>query len=151
MASEACGCPPIVMDTNVLVAAACRRERSLAYQLLMRVLRDQVPLILTEPIVSEYLDVLNRPAVRRLTGLSQRQSSELVTQLIALSYRTQLRFSWRPNLADEGDNKMVEAAIHTAAIIVTYNLGDYQRTDMAQHGWAVMSPRDFLTRYALEP
>jgi predicted nucleic acid-binding protein len=138
------------MDTNVLVAGACRHEGSLAYRLLLLVLEERVPLILTEPIVAEYLDVLTRRPVRRLTELSERQSIELVTDLVALSYRTQLRFSWRPNLADEGDNKMVEAAIHTAAIIVTYNLADFQRGDLVQHGWTAMSPYDFLTRYELE-
>ena len=51
------------------------------------------------------------------------------------------------NLADEGDNKMVEAAIHTAAIIVTYNLADFERGDLVRHGWTAMSPRDFFSRY----
>ncbi len=68
--------PPIVMDTNVLVAGCCRRESSLAYRLLLGVLEERFPIILTEPIVLEYLDVLARPAVRRLTGLTRRQSEE---------------------------------------------------------------------------
>jgi predicted nucleic acid-binding protein len=101
--------PPIVLDTNVLVAGACRHESSLAYELLLGVLEGWFPIILTEPIVLEYLDVLARPAIRRLTGLTRRQSEDLVTDLIALSRQVQLRFSWRPNLRDEGDNKFVEA------------------------------------------
>ena len=52
--------PPLVMDTNVLVAGACRRESSLAYRLLLGVLEERYPLVLTEPIVLEYLDVLAR-------------------------------------------------------------------------------------------
>jgi len=140
--------PPLVMDTNVLVAGACRRESSLAYQLLMGVLEERYPIILTEPIVLEYLDVLARPTVRALTGLTRRQSEDLVTDLIALSRKLQVRFSWRPNLKDEGDNKFVEAAIHAAAVIATYNVSDFRSPDLPQHGWTVMTPQEFLARYA---
>jgi len=65
------------------------------------VLEETFPIILTEPILLEYLDVLARPAVRGLTGLNRRQSEELVTDLISLSHKVQLRFSWRPNLRDD--------------------------------------------------
>ena len=140
--------PPLVMDTNVLVAGACRHESSLAYELLLGVLEERFPIILTEPIVLEYLDVLARPAVRALTGLTRRQSEDLVTAFIALSRKVQLRFSWRPNLRDEGDNKFVEAAIHTAAVIATYNVTDFRAPDLKPHGWTVMTPQEFLARYS---
>ena len=138
---------PIVMDTNVLVAGACRHESSLAFQVLLGVLEGTFPIVLTEPIALEYLDVLARPTVRRLTRLNRRQSEELVTDLISVSHKVQLRFSWRPNLHDEGDNKFVEAAIHAAAVIVTYNVSDFHSPELAPHGWTVMTPREFLARY----
>jgi len=140
--------PPIVLDTNVLVAGACRHESSLAYELLLGVLEERFPIILTEPIVLEYFDVLARPTIRKLTGLTPRQSEELVTDLIALSRKVQLRFSWRPNLRDEGDNKFVEAAIHTTAVIATYNVSDFRSPDLTPHGWTVMTPQEFLARYS---
>ena len=136
-----------MVDTNVMVAGACRHATSLAYEILLGVLEQRFPIILTEPIVGEYLDVLTRPAIRRLTGLTPRDSDDLVTDLIALSRRVQLSFSWRPNLNDEGDNKFVEAAIHSAAVIVTYNLSDFRSPDLAPHGWTVLTPQGFLARY----
>jgi predicted nucleic acid-binding protein len=136
------------MDTNVLVAGACRHKSSLAYELLLGVLEERFPIILTEPIVLEYLDVLAHPTVRALTGLTRRQSEDLVTDLIALSRKVQLRFSWRPNLRDEGDNKFVEAAIHTAAVIATYNVRDFRSPDLAPHGWTMMTSQEFLARYS---
>ena len=90
---------------------------------------------------------LARPAIRALTGLSRRQAEELVTDLISLSRQVQLRFSWRPNLRDEGDNKFIEAAIHSAAVIVTYNVSDFLATDLAPYGWTVMTPQEYLARY----
>jgi predicted nucleic acid-binding protein len=119
----------------------------LAYRLLLGVLEERFPLVVTEPIVAEYLDVLTRPTVRALTGLNHRQSEELVTDLVSLSHKVQLRFSWRPNLRDEGDNKFVEAAIHAAAVSVTYNVSDFRLPDLVPHGWTVMTPQEFLARY----
>ncbi len=142
--------PPIVMDTNVLVAGACRNEESRAYMLLCGVLAEQIPMILTPAIALEYEDVLVRPAILELTGLTHAESIDLATLLMALSVRTQTRFAWRPNLRDERDNKFVEAAIHTGAIIVTCNDSDYREGNLKQHGWLAMSPAEFLTRYAIQ-
>jgi predicted nucleic acid-binding protein len=139
--------PPVVLDTNVLVAGACRHEGSCAYAVLLGILHRRVPLMLTESIALEYLDVLQRPRVQALTDLSLEQTSLLVTDLIALSYEVQLTFTWRPNLLDESDNKFVEAAIHAGAIIVTYNERDFLTADLARHGYAVMNPQEFSTRY----
>jgi predicted nucleic acid-binding protein len=102
---------------------------------------------LTQPIALEYLDVLQRPRVQALTGLTHRQSAELVTDLVALSHEAQVNFVWRPNLADERDNKFVEAAIHTGATIVTYNERDFATGDLPRFGWSVMNAQEFVTRY----
>ena len=53
----------------------------------------------------------------------------------------------RPNLRNEADNKYVEAAIHAAAVIVTYNVSDFRPSELQPHGWTVMTPREFLARY----
>jgi len=143
-------CPPIVLDTNVLVAGACRHASSPAYRLLLAVLQKRVAMIITEPIICEYLDVLLRLPVRKQTGLTVKQSNDLVLELISLSYMTQLHFSWRPNLLDESDNKFVEAAIHGSAIIVTYNVRDFANRELLKYGWDVMTPVDLMTRYDVE-
>jgi predicted nucleic acid-binding protein len=139
--------PPVVLDSNVLVAGACRHAGSYAYEVLLGVLHRRVPLMLTEAIALEYLDVLQRPRVLAVTGLSLEQSALLITDLIALSHEVQINFAWRPNLLDESDNKFVEAAIHAGATIVTYNERDFLLADLARFGYSVMSPQEFATRY----
>ncbi len=141
--------PPIVLDTNVLVAGACRHELSLAYQVLIAVLDRRIPLMLTEGITAEYEDVLARPSIRKLTGLTVKQNTDLILELISLSHQTQLHFSWRPNLLDEADNKFIEAAVAATAIIITYNVRDFARSDLVKHGWDVMTPIEFTTLYNL--
>jgi len=113
----------------------------------MAALQGEVPVILTVGIALEYQEVLQRPAVLALTGLTHQESVDLVTELIARSREVQTAFSWRPNLRDETDNKFVEAAIHAAAIIVTYNEADYKDPDLAPHGWTAMTPNEFCIRY----
>jgi putative PIN family toxin of toxin-antitoxin system len=139
--------PHIVLDTNVLVAGACRHQGSRAYEVLLGVLHRRVPLMLTEAIALEYLDVLQRPRVQAVTGLTLEQSSLLVTDLISLSQEVQINFAWRPNLLDESDNKFVEAAIHAGATIITYNDRDYLTGDLVRYGYSVMSPDEFTKRY----
>ena len=141
--------PQIVLDTNVLVAGACRHERSLAYRLLMAALDRRIPLMLTEGIIAEYEDVLMRPSVRKLTGLTVKQSSDLILELISLSHQTQLHFSWRPNLPDEADNKFIEAALAATAIIITYNIRDFARPDLVKHGWEAITRIEFTKLYNL--
>ena len=138
------------MDTNVLVAGACRREGSQAYRVVMGVLRREIPLILSAAIVGEYLDVLQRPGVLRLTKLNHSQSADLVAALVALSREVQIHFNWRPNLRDESDNKFVDAAIHAAATVVTYNTRHFDSPDLPRRGWALMRPRDVVVRFLEE-
>lgn len=116
----------------------------------MAVLDGQVQLMLTEGIVAEYADVLRRLPVRKLTRLTAKQNADLILALISLSQKTQLHFSWRPNLLDEADNKFIEAAIAATAIIVTYNVRDFSQLDLVKHGWDVMTPLEFTTLYDLE-
>jgi predicted nucleic acid-binding protein len=135
------------MDTNVLVAGACRHAGSHAYQVLLAILHRRVPLMMTEPIALEYLEVLQRPRVLAITGLTHKQSADLVTELIGLSHEVQINFAWRPNLTDETDNKFVEAAIHAGATIVTYNRRDFIAGDLQLFGWSIMSPQQFAAQY----
>ena len=142
--------PPVVLDTNVVVAGACRHRGSRAYAMMCGVLTQQIPVILTPAIVLEYQDVLLRPRVMAMTTLSHAQCIDLVDDLIALSCRVQHRFTWRPNLRDEDDNKFVEAAVHASAIVVTYNTSDFREADMIRFGWSLMAPDEFLKRYEIE-
>jgi hypothetical protein len=103
--------------------------------------------MMTQSIALEYTDVLQRARVLAVTGLSLQQSSDLVTDLIALSHEVQVNFTWRPNLIDEGDNKFTEAAMHAGAIIVTYNERDFAAGDLLPIGWSVMASREFVARY----
>ncbi len=135
------------MDTNVLVAGACRHDGSPAYAVLLAVLNGRVPLMMTTAIALEYSEVLQRQRILDVTQLTHEQSADLITDLIALSHEVQTNFTWRPNLIDESDNKFIEAAIYAGATIVTYDERDFMAGDLLRYGWSVMTPLEFVARY----
>ena len=58
-------------------------------------------------------------------------------------FKLQLRvyYLWRPNLPDEGDNHLIELAVAGGAeAIVTFNLRDFQRTELYFPDIAVLTP-----------
>ena len=71
--------PPIVMDTNVLVAGACRHKSSLAHQLLLGVLEERFPIILTEAIVEHRLEPGDIGVVVYVHGEGEAFEVEFVT------------------------------------------------------------------------
>jgi predicted nucleic acid-binding protein len=122
----------------------------MAYRILLAIVQGRVPLFLTPAIALEYQDVLLRPGVLALTGLTPAEALDIINELIALAHKVHLAFQWRPNLSDESDNKFVDAAIHGGAIIVTYNVVDYRQPDIPRHGWTAMTPMEFVSRHPIE-
>ncbi len=56
-----------------------------------------------------------------------------------------MRYLWRPNLRDEGDNFVYEAAFAASpATIVTHNLRDFRKPELDWPGVFVKTPRQVL-------
>jgi|ERR1035437_725480 hypothetical protein len=54
--------------------------------------------------------------------------------------------AWRPNLPDEGDNFVFEAAFAASpAMIVTHNVRDFRQPEMDWPGGLVKTPQQVLT------
>ena len=57
----------------------------------------------------------------------------------------QVYFSWRPNLADEGDNHIVELAVAGGAeAIVTNNVRDFLAPQLRFPGLRAVTPRELM-------
>lgn len=139
--------PLVVLDTNVLVSGLCRRQGSPNYRILQNIQNRRVPIALTHKLLLEYESVLTRPAILSLTNLNSSQIEVVLNALVALSFEAKDHYLWRPNLTDEADNFVLEAAISTGAILVTKNLKDFQYGDLRFPDLVVMSPTDFCNTY----
>ena len=52
---------------------------------------------------------------------------------------------------DEADNRFIEATIVAAGIIVTHNVRDFAKPDLAKHGWEVMTPVELTSLFNRSP
>lgn len=93
----------IVVDTNVFIAALLSalgdNRRVIRACLMQRV----VPLMSTT-LLCEFEDVLGRSELMRKCPLPTRDRDALLDAFLAVSEWVNIRYLWRPNLRDEGDN-----------------------------------------------
>ena len=133
-----------LLDTNVLVAAFRSREGA-SYALVQRALQGGLDVVVHQKLVYEYRDVLSRPDVLAPTGLSFAQIEMVLAHLVAGAHSVDVRYLWRPNLKDEGDNFIMEIAVASwPCTIVTHNLRDFARTELRFPQIAVRTPAQLL-------
>lgn len=119
-----------LLDTNVLVAAF-RSRVGASNALVRRALLGDLPVVVHQKLVYEYRDVLSRPGTLAGTGISFPETEVVLAQLVAVATEVDVRYLWRPNLADEGDNFVLEIAVAAwPCTLVTHNITDFARAEL---------------------
>lgn len=119
-----------LFDTNVLVAAF-RSSVGASSALIRRALLGDLPLVVHPKLVYEYRDVLCRPETLSAAEVSIQQVEVFLAKLVERATEIDVRYLWRPNLHDEGDNFVLEIAIAAwPCTIVTHNISDFQRAEL---------------------
>lgn len=119
----------LVLDTDVVVAAL-RSSQGASRAWLEAVLRREVDLILSVPLILQYEEVLMRPDHLAAGGLSSRDVGVLLDALCAVCQPVEISFLWRPVLRDPTDEMVLEAAVSGEADrILTFNEGDYEGSE----------------------
>lgn len=139
--------PLVILDTNVLISGLCRREGSASFEILQNVQRGIVPIALTQKLYLEYESVLARKKILQLIDASKEEAAFVLDALVALAFRSEEYYLWRPNLPDEKDNFVVEAAIATGALIITMNTRDFEMGELKFPELRVLAPRQFCDLY----
>ncbi len=99
------------------------------------------------PLLLEYRDVIGRDEIFRAARLNASERTFLLDVFVSKCRFSILHFKWRPNLADEGDNHLVELAIAANAhIIVTSNMRDFSRSELKFPHLVVQTPELFMER-----
>jgi len=76
---------------------------------------------------------------------SQGQVERFLAALVTASEEVEVRYLWRPNLPDESDNFVYEAAFAASpATIVTHNVRDFRRPEIDWPGVLVKTPQQVL-------
>lgn len=127
----------IIIDTNVLLTAL-KSSLGTSYRLLSMVQDNHFEIHISAPLIAEYESVLKRG---HLT-LSDQQIDDIIDFICTKAIHHKIYYLWRPVLKDPDDDFLLELAVKTSAMIVTWNLADFKRA--ANFGIKVMTPRDFL-------
>ena len=120
----------IVMDTNVLLSALFS-NRGKSYKLieLLGVKANEGVRfnVISVPLALEFEEVLLRPKNReKYDYFTHEEIRLIISDIVSVSYRTKLHFSWRPFLRDSFDDKVLETAVNgQAKAIITYNTKDF--------------------------
>ncbi len=134
-----------MFDTDVIVAAI-RSPTGASAELLRQVDAGKVVMLLSVALTLEYEATCQRAEHRLVAGLSAAEVATFVDGLVALAERVKLRFRWRPQLRDAGDEMVLEAAVNGSADgIVTFNSRDFGDAP-GRFGVDVLKPMEVLWR-----
>ncbi|MCO5160126.1 MAG: putative toxin-antitoxin system toxin component, PIN family [Mesorhizobium sp.] len=135
----------IVVDTNVLVSAAMSTEGH-SRQVLRMCLTGGCKPVIGNALLAEYEDVLFRPEIVGLAPVPENERRELLDAFLSVCDWVPIYFLWRPNLADEADNHLIELALASGAnSIVTYNVRDFAGAELLFPEVEILTPLQFMT------
>jgi putative PIN family toxin of toxin-antitoxin system len=134
-----------VLDSAVVVSSF-RSPRGASRRVLELVGHRVLVPLATIALFLEYEEVLKRPDQRAMSGLSLDQVDLALAGLASLAEPVDARFSWRPQLADPGDEMVLDTAVNGRAdALVTHNLADFASAS-ARFGVTVLSPGALVER-----
>lgn len=138
--------PPIVIDTNVLVAALKSRLGA-SFKLLMALPSGSYNPCLSVPLFVEYESVLKRTGL--VPDLSADDIDGVLNYFLSRASIHEIFFLWRPFLKDPQDDLVLEAAVAShSQYLVTFNVRDF--ADVEKHfGIKVVTPQEFLREQRL--
>lgn len=131
-----------VLDTNVIVAAF-KSPKGASHELLLRMDAGHFQPVLSVPLVTEYEDVLHRPALG--IRLSRAQIDDVLDRICQIGINQRIHFLWRPFFSDPKDDMVFETALASgSSYIVTFNLSDFHTT--RTFGIEAITPSQFLLK-----
>jgi uncharacterized protein len=141
----------IVPDTNVFVAALLSpggKNR----EVIRACLTGRAKPLFGISLLHEYEALLGRNDLMRKSPLSAAERRSLFEALLSVAEWIKVYYSWRPNLADEGDNHLIELAVAGGAgCIVTNNTDDLKSGELLFPSISIFTPNQFLEVISWRP
>jgi putative PIN family toxin of toxin-antitoxin system len=139
--------PRLVVDTNVFVSGLISGAGSPA-QILRAIQRRKVIHLVSDPIVEEYLRVLDYPQIRRFKKITDEFVADIAAYLVYQTERVELVSNIRLS-PDPDDNVFLETAIDGhASLLVTNDKADLLSLRTV-NGIPIVSAREAVTRLGL--
>ncbi len=134
----------IVIDTSVIISALIGKKGPGREVLRKSLLGEYTPLI-SNALFLEYEDVSKRKRVIDVCPLTGREVAELLNAFYSICDWVPIYYLWRPNIADEGDNFLIELALAgNATPIVTNNIRDLKSAELRFPELKIITPAKLL-------
>ena len=136
--------PRIVVDTSVFTAALIGPQGP-NREILRRCLLGKYKPLLSNALFSEYEDVSTRDSIIERCPVGAEDIRSLLEAFCSVADWVQIFYLWRPNLADEGDNHVLElATAGNARWIATNNLRDFRSAELRFPDVQILTPEQIL-------
>jgi len=137
-----------VFDTNVWVAAL-RSRRGASFVVLSALSRRLMSGAVSEALFLEYGDVLRRDANLKNFWTDDNEIEVVLAMLASHLMPVPIYFTWRPQLSDPDDERVLDCAINARAdAIVTFNAQDFLPA-ARKFGLDVIRPQELVHRHRL--
>ena len=134
----------IVVDTCVIISALIG-EQGPSRAVLRQCLKGIYNPLISNTLFSEYEDVSSRENIVNLCPLTEIEIRQLLSSFYSVCHWVSIKYLWRPNLHDEGDNFLIELALAgNAAHIVTNNISDLVKAELKFPNLKVLTPEQLL-------
>lgn len=134
----------VVIDTSVFISALIGQSGPSREVLRKALLLEYKPLI-SNALFQEYEDVTNREQIRSLCPLTSNEIAELLNAFYSVCSWVPIYFLWRPNIADEADNFLIELALAgNATHIITNNIKDLKNAELKFPDLIISTPETLL-------
>jgi len=100
----------ITLDTNVLVSALILKEAQLAALLDIILTFPEIELVLSDPILAEFKEVLSRPEVKERFEYSKREINTFVDAICGVATLVEPRSDFRVVIDDPKDDVIINTA-----------------------------------------
>lgn len=138
----------VVLDTNVLVAAA-RSRNGASFALVSSIPTSEFQPCLSVGLYAEWQDALTRPE-NLPPGQTADDALAFLRYLASQSHLQEIHFLWRPFLPDPDDDMLLELALAAGCRhIISHNVADFRGSE--QLGVTALSPREFLKVIRKQP
>ncbi len=117
----------IVLDTNILVSALMSQNGS-SNKILVWLFENPKKInIVSNTLISEFSDVLNRKEnINKFNNLTKQDIESFLDDICLISHHQNINFLWRPFLKDIKDDMILEVAFNgNADYIITNNIKDF--------------------------
>lgn len=131
-----------VLDTNVFVSGATVSVGA-PFQIINHWRNQDFIMVASPQLLAEYEEVLSRPIVMKLTGLTPQENAEYIQEVADRAYITSGALTLDVLINDPDDNMVLACAEEGMAThLVTGNNKDFPFTDYKDTH--ILTPREFL-------